>query len=57
MYSFKCRTCGDMLSSSWETEQRKHNMINFDNPKNYNKSPRQMILVDKKHVPTRLNLK
>jgi hypothetical protein len=23
-----------MLSSSWETEQRKHNMINFDNPKN-----------------------
>ena len=32
--NFKCRTCGDMLSSSWETEQRKHNMINFDNPKN-----------------------
>jgi len=32
--NFKCRTCGDMLSSSWETEQRKHNMINWDNPKN-----------------------
>ena len=32
--NFKCRTCGDMLSSSWETEQRKHNMVNFDNPKN-----------------------
>ena len=32
--NFKCRTCGDMLSSSWESEQRKHNMINFENPKN-----------------------
>ena len=32
--NFKCRTCGDMLSSSWETEQRKHNMINLANPKN-----------------------
>jgi hypothetical protein len=26
--------CGDMLSSSWESEQRQHNMINWDNPKN-----------------------
>jgi hypothetical protein len=32
--NFKCRTCGDMLSSSWETEQRQHNMIDFTNPKN-----------------------
>ena len=32
--NFKCRTCGDMLSSSWETEQRQHNMINWSNPKN-----------------------
>jgi len=32
--NFKCRTCGDMLSSAWETEQRKHNMIDWDNPKN-----------------------
>ena len=32
--NFKCRTCGDMLSSSWETEQRKHNMIDWHNPKN-----------------------
>jgi hypothetical protein len=32
--NFKCRTCGDMLSSSWETEQRKHNMVSLDNPKN-----------------------
>jgi hypothetical protein len=26
--------CGDMLSSSWESEQRQHNMINWANPKN-----------------------
>ena len=32
--NFKCRTCGDMLSSSWETEQRKHNMVNLDKPRN-----------------------
>jgi len=32
--NFKCRMCGDMLSSSWETEQRKNNMINWHNPKN-----------------------
>ena len=32
--NFKCRTCGDMLSSSWESEQRQHNMINWQDPKN-----------------------
>ena len=32
--NFKCRMCGDMLSSSWETEQRQHNMINWADPKN-----------------------
>ena len=32
--NFKCRTCGDMLSSSWETEQRQHNMIDWNNSKN-----------------------
>lgn len=32
--NFKCRTCGDMLSSAWETEQQQHNMINWANPKN-----------------------
>jgi hypothetical protein len=32
--NFKCRTCGDMLSSSWETEQRQHDMIDWSNPKN-----------------------
>ena len=32
--NFKCRMCGDMLSSAWESEQRQHNMINWGNPKN-----------------------
>jgi len=32
--NFKCRTCGDMLSSSWETEQRQHQMIDWTNDKN-----------------------
>ena len=30
--NFKCRMCGDMLSSSWETEQRQHNMIEWADP-------------------------
>ena len=32
--NFKCRTCGDMLSSSWESEQRQNNMIDWSNTKN-----------------------
>lgn len=32
--NFKCRMCGDMLSSSWESEQRQHNMINWTDGKN-----------------------
>jgi len=32
--NFKCRMCGDMLSSAWEVEQRTNNMINWANPKN-----------------------
>ena len=32
--NFKCRTCGDMLSSSWETEQRQHQMVDWSNTKN-----------------------
>ena len=32
--NFKCRMCGDMLSSAWETEQRTHDMIDYTNPKN-----------------------
>ena len=32
--NFRCRTCGDMLSSSWESEQRANRMIDYSNPKN-----------------------
>ena len=32
--NFKCRMCGDMLSSSWESEQQQHNMIDWTNSKN-----------------------
>lgn len=32
--NFKCRTCGDMLSSAWETEQKTHNMVDLANSKN-----------------------
>lgn len=33
--NFKCRHCGDMLSSAWESEQKQHNMINWSDPKNH----------------------
>ena len=32
--NFKCRMCGDMLSSSWESEQKSHNMVNWADAKN-----------------------
>jgi hypothetical protein len=32
--NFKCRMCGDMLSSSWETEQKTHHMVNWQDSKN-----------------------
>ena len=32
--NFKCRTCGDMLSSAWETEQKTYDMVEFSNSKN-----------------------
>ena len=32
--NFKCRQCGDMLSSAWETESKKNQRINWDNPQN-----------------------
>jgi hypothetical protein len=32
--NFKCRTCGDMLSSAWESEQKVHNMVNWSDSKN-----------------------
>jgi hypothetical protein len=32
--NFKCRMCGDMLSSSWEVEQKTHAMVNWNDSKN-----------------------
>lgn len=32
--NFRCRMCGDMLSSAWETEQKIHDMVNWADPKN-----------------------
>jgi sulfatase maturation enzyme AslB (radical SAM superfamily) len=32
--NFKCRTCGDMLSSAWETEQKQNNMTDWSKPRN-----------------------
>lgn len=32
--NFRCRTCGDMLSSAWETEQKTHDMVDYTNSKN-----------------------
>lgn len=33
--NFRCRMCGDMLSSAWESEQRQHDMIDWNDPKNH----------------------
>lgn len=32
--NFRCRTCGDMLSSSWESEEKSHAMVDWSNSKN-----------------------
>jgi hypothetical protein len=32
--NFKCRMCGDMLSSSWESEVKRHGLIDVNDPKN-----------------------
>ena len=32
--NFRCRTCGSMLSSSWETEEKTQGMVNWSDSKN-----------------------
>jgi len=32
--NFKCRMCGDMLSSAWEIEVQKNQLVDLTNPKN-----------------------
>lgn len=43
--NFKCRMCGDMLSSSWESEEKQHGMVNLEDQKNNWMKPevRQLI--------------
>jgi hypothetical protein len=38
--NFKCRMCGDMLSSAWESEQKTHHMVNWADPKNNWQKPK-----------------
>jgi len=38
--NFKCRMCGDMLSSAWEVEVRKNEMVDLTNPKNHWMQPK-----------------
>jgi hypothetical protein len=45
--NFKCRMCGDMLSSAWESEQRQNNMIDWTNPKNNWMKPEVKIDIEK----------
>ena len=45
--NFKCRMCGDMLSSSWETEQKTHNMINWADTKNNWQLPEVRLAITK----------
>ena len=45
--NFKCRMCGDMLSSSWETEQRQHNMIDWKDPNTHWMKPEVKIAIEK----------
>ena len=50
--NFKCRMCGDMLSSAWETEMKKHNLLDMENPKNFWMKPdvRNQITTFQKEV-------
>ena len=45
--NFKCRMCGDMLSSAWESEQRQHGMIDLTNPKNNWMRPEVKVEIEK----------
>ena len=38
--NFSCRMCGDMLSSKWEIEVQKNDMVDWNNPKNHWMKPK-----------------
>lgn len=43
--NFKCRMCGDMLSSAWEVEVNRNQMVDLNNPKNYWMQPKNRIAI------------
>ena len=45
--NFKCRMCGDMLSSAWESEQKTHHMVNWADPKNNWQQPQVRQAISK----------
>ena len=45
--NFKCRMCGDMLSSAWETEQRQNNMIDWQDPNTHWMKPEVKQQIEK----------
>jgi len=45
--NFKCRMCGDMLSSSWEAEKRKNNDIDWKDPQNNWMKPEVRLSISK----------
>jgi hypothetical protein len=45
--NFKCRMCGNMLSSSWESEERKFDMVDLTNPDNNWLLPEVKIKINK----------
>ena len=43
--NFKCRMCGDMLSSAWEVEVQRNQMVDLNNPKNNWMQPKNRIAI------------
>ena len=41
--NFKCRMCGDMLSSSWEVEAKQTGMIEWEDPRNFWMKPENRL--------------
>jgi len=48
--NFKCRMCGEQLSSSWETEKIKHNVVNYEREKWMQPDTRKKIATFQKEV-------
>lgn len=48
--NFKCRMCGEQLSSSWETEKREHKLLNYDVDKWMQPDVRKQIKTFQKEV-------